>query len=208
MGVLQALETIKLIIAPANLPRPFAPSLLIFSALSSPPFRSVRIRSRRGDCAVCSSRATITSDTIGSDAYSYQQFCGLTPPTNLLDSSERISARDYSETRHQPHALIDVRDPVQFGLCHLPNSINIPLEDFPRSNDTADTPQWLVRGADLPRISPDIPVHVVCRLGQDSQVAVRRLKQLGYAAQGRYVGDIRDGYRGWKKEVDPDWPEY
>ena len=214
MGVLQALETIKLIVGPSaapHPPKPFMPTLLIFSALSFPPFRSVRIRTRRNDCAVCSSKATVTSDTLNRDSYSYQKFCGLASPSNLLDPTERISAREYSKIRHGPHVVIDVRDPVQFDICHLPSSINIPLEELPRtlgSTSTEDIQDPSVTDTLLRKIPPDVPIHVVCRLGQDSQLAVRRLKQLGYAEQGRYVGDIKGGYRGWKQEVDPDWPEY
>jgi adenylyltransferase/sulfurtransferase len=48
---------------------------------------------------------------------------------------------------------------------------------------------------------------VVCRLGNDSQVVARRLKQLGLDYGGkRFIGDIHGGMRAWKEEVDPTMP--
>lgn len=50
---------------------------------------------------------------------------------------------------------------------------------------------------------------MVCRLGNDSQIAVRKLKELGLDRGGeRFIGDIRGGFRAWREEVDPDLPEY
>ena len=46
----------------------------------------------------------------------------------------------------------------------------------------------------------------MCRLGNDSQIAVKRLKELGLG--DRFIGDIRGGLRAWKRDVDPTWPEY
>ena len=50
-------------------------------------------------------------------------------------------------------------------------------------------------------------VYVVCRLGIDSQLAVRKIRGMK-GMEGRYVGDIRGGYRAWREEVDPEWPDY
>jgi adenylyltransferase/sulfurtransferase len=56
---------------------------------------------------------------------------------------------------------------------------------------------------------PDRPIYTVCRLGNDSQVAVKKLKELGADGGGkRVVGDIKGGFRAWREEVDPEWPDY
>ena len=47
------------------------------------------------------------------------------------------------------------------------------------------------------------PVAVICRRGNDSQVAVLQLRQLGVAAV-----DVVGGYEAWAAEVDPDFPVY
>jgi adenylyltransferase/sulfurtransferase len=49
---------------------------------------------------------------------------------------------------------------------------------------------------------------VVCRLGNDSQVVARKLKESGLDKNGRYIGDIRGGLKAWKEQVDSSWPEY
>jgi adenylyltransferase/sulfurtransferase len=57
-------------------------------------------------------------------------------------------------------------------------------------------------------LPPDAPLYIICRLGNDSQVVARRLKESGFDNDGRYIGDIKDGLKGWKEQVDSSWPEY
>jgi len=46
-------------------------------------------------------------------------------------------------------------------------------------------------------------------LGNDSQVVARQLKDAGLDGGGkRFVGDIRDGLKAWREQVDSSWPEY
>lgn len=47
------------------------------------------------------------------------------------------------------------------------------------------------------------PVAVICRRGNDSQVAVLQLRQLDVAAV-----DVVGGYEAWAAEVDPEFPIY
>ncbi|KAI5299945.1 hypothetical protein KEM56_002857 [Ascosphaera pollenicola] len=69
MGVMQALEAIKVAISMGRMKRGeevegFVPMLHLFSGYGSPLFRSVRLRRRRADCAVCSEQASITAETL------------------------------------------------------------------------------------------------------------------------------------------------
>lgn len=72
------------------------PSLLIFSALSNPPFRSIKLRPRRSDCVACSSTSKNLLDIGQVD---YVQFCGGERPDwefrGLQDGERgmRISAK-------------------------------------------------------------------------------------------------------------------
>ncbi|KAE8315481.1 hypothetical protein BDV41DRAFT_193208 [Aspergillus transmontanensis] len=228
MGVLQALEAIKVITAADEEVKP--PSLHIFSAYSSPLFRTIKLRSRRPNCAVCSAEASVTLETVKSGSTDYVFFCGSVSPEKLLRPEERISPREYRtkypladsteaiETVSKGPTIIDVREKVQFDICSLENSINIPISSILSStmktaqndevkNGSNPLPPWLP--ADLASSDSIDPIYVVCRLGNDSQIAVKRLKELGLDRGGeRVVADIRGGLRAWREQVDPEWPEY
>lgn len=49
------------------------PTLLIFSVLSSPPFRSAKLRSKRSDCPACGHDGTGIDEILETD---YMTFCG------------------------------------------------------------------------------------------------------------------------------------
>lgn len=218
MGILQALEAIKVITAPSpenSTTKRESPSLLIFSAYSNPQFRSIRLRTRRANCAVCSGDASVSLDTIKSGSTDYVFFCGSATLPSLLAPSERISPEAYREKHPQStnvdkFVMIDVRDKAQFGICSLENSINIPISNILASKSSASQPElppWVP--TELASSESRDPIYVVCRLGNDSQLAVRKLKDLGLDQNGqRYIGDIQGGFRAWREQVDPDWPEY
>jgi len=223
MGVLQALEAIKLITSgglaqstdPTVTP---PPSLLIFSTSSPQPFRTVRLRSRRKNCAACSSTASINLESLTSGSLDYVQFCGVVAPVNILSSGERITATEYAQTCHNPGILIDVREKVQFDICHLPSSINIPYSELASWNHDAALDENSQLGTSgmyqLQTCLQNMPSHaapitVICRLGNDSQLAVQKLKTLDFAAGGRRrIVDVEGGWRAWREEVDMDWPDY
>ncbi|KFZ13015.1 hypothetical protein V502_06815 [Pseudogymnoascus sp. VKM F-4520 (FW-2644)] len=218
MGVLQAVEAIKLITAGLKVNHTSddadlqeskvlpSPSLLLFSANSPSPFRTVRLRQRRPDCFACSSQAGLTPESLTSGSLDYVAFCGSAAPVNLLSAEEQVSAKQYSELRDggskDEHVLLDVREKVQFDICHVDGSINVPFSKMQGNIDT--TYPW------LPETCPaDAPIYVICRLGNDSQVITRKLKESGLGDNGkRSILDIKGGLRAWKKDVDCSWPEY
>ncbi len=224
MGVLQALEAIKLIVANPKVgeSRSENPSLLLFSAFSSTQFRTVRLRPRRAKCAACSANPAVTRDSIASGSLDYVQFCGISSPINILSERERISAQDYNK-RHQgvatDHILVDVREEVQFNLASLSGSINIPFSQI-QSGTVTESDRWATliqssqqraMGSDgMPSLlPPDASIYVVCRFGNDSQLAVRRMKESGLDDEGkRFIGDIKGGLKAWREEVDKQWPDY
>jgi adenylyltransferase and sulfurtransferase len=61
------------------------PSLLLFSALRMPPFRTIRLRSRRSDCQVCSSDGKNVDDLRKID---YIQLCGGPMPNWFADGQK------------------------------------------------------------------------------------------------------------------------
>lgn len=213
MGVLQALEAIKLIAAGKSTAREGEKageaSMLLFSANSNPPFRSVRLRARRPKCFACSAEGGLTLESLSSGSLDYVLFCGVTAPVKILREEERIGAREYERVLNEDgkgHLLVDVREKVQFDICSIIGSVNVPFSTLQGNRALAaegEKPAWIPE-----TLPPNAPIYVVCRLGNDSQVVARKLKESGLDKDGRYIGDIKDGLRAWKEEVDSSWPEY
>ena len=211
-------------------------SMLVFSAAASPPSRSVRLKGKRPGCAACSERATVTAEALASGALDHVAFCGLRNPIRVLDRTDRVSAKDLGAlvngtsagrdgaggTGDENYVLVDVRDEVQFGLCSLEDSVNVPWTSIqrmtsgsqhmpnghrePPPNDEAVESDPLVA---LRKAVRDKDTYVICRYGNDSQLAVQKLKALGLDAGGSgKIRDVSGGFRAWKRTVDPDWPEY
>ncbi|KAJ4479958.1 hypothetical protein J3R30DRAFT_3288539 [Lentinula aciculospora] len=201
IGNLQALETIKIL---AGL-HDYNSTLLLFSALSVPQFRSIKLRSRKPSCPACGREGR----KIGAiSEIDYVQFCGGTTPDweslGLVEThpEDRIRVKDFKnlldsvdieETLH----LIDVRPKTEFEICHLPYFTHVPL------NDIVANPSVF-----LPSHS-NTPTYIICRLGNDSQIAAEALRGMKENdGPDRIVKDVVGGLRAWSKEVDPQFPVY
>lgn len=210
MGLLQALEAIKLIAAGLNVPpnEPNTPSLLIFSASGSTTFRPMRMRGRRTNCVACSASSTLALESLKSGSLDYVAFCGVAAPVDILKPEERITATAYhsllAEESNLAHVLLDVREKEHFDIASIPGAINIPISIFQTRNASDDQPipDWLPES-----LPPDAPIYVICRVGNDSQLITQKLKNLGLDRSGsRFIGDISGGMRAWKQEVDTTLP--
>ncbi|KPM45396.1 Adenylyltransferase and sulfurtransferase uba4 [Neonectria ditissima] len=207
MGVMQALEAVKLIargddnLEPGAEPGPHR--MLLFSGMADVPFRSVRMRGKRDGCFACGAEATLTLREL-STSMDYVQFCGVRTPVRILLPHERVSAKEYdgmSKMNHEEHVLLDVREKEQFDLCSIAGSINVPISRFMSTRGSA-TPEGFP--ADLP---PSTHIFLVCRVGNDSQIAAQKLKELGFDNNGnRFIKDIKGGIKSWKDDVDPTMP--
>ncbi|SAM01166.1 hypothetical protein [Absidia glauca] len=194
IGILQALEAMKVI---SGL-HPGEPSFLIFSALSNPMFRTMKLRSKKKECAICGDNPTITK------LIDYVEFCGAGADDknitqSVLGPNERVSATEYNHVleTNRAHVLLDVRPALQLDICNLPHSLNIPIDELDkRIGELQDImKQQSIEGKD---------VYVVCRLGNDSQLAVRMLEKHGI--QG--ARDLTGGYYQWATDVDTSFPIY
>ena len=239
MGVMQAMETIRVIttkVDPETHETPIVPMLHLFSAYSAPPFRSVKLRRRRADCAVCSAKATINLDSLHGGSMDYVQFCGSLNPVSILQPEERMLPQEYArefgtgiiqlpEVGEPPirvPKIIDVREKAQYDICPFYHSTNIPISEILSGRPQTDEekqlvlngekiagPEWLQKLRLMPNQLGQI--HVICRQGNDSQLAVQKMKELGLLGKdgaSRTIRDIKGGLTAWKREVDPEWPDY
>jgi rhodanese-related sulfurtransferase len=74
--------------------------------------------------------------------------------------------------------VVDVREPHEYGVGHIPGAVNQPLSTF--------------EPADLPR---DKPVVLVCQSGVRSLNALRRALAAGVPGVRHYPG----GTSGWRR---------
>jgi len=90
---------------------------------------------------------------------------------------------------HSAPALLDVREPWEYELCHLPGSLLIPLDQLP------------ARVAELPG---ERPLVVICHHGVRSLMAQQFLSRLGLVD----VYNLTGGIAAWAHEIDPDMAVY
>ena len=94
----------------------------------------------------------------------------------------------YLAAGHAP-VLLDVREPWEWNLCHLPGTILIPMSELP------------ARAAELNKAAETV---VICHHGVRSFHAARYLETLGFAD----VVNLSGGMAAWADEVDPSTPRY
>jgi sulfur-carrier protein adenylyltransferase/sulfurtransferase len=162
IGMLQAIETIKLIIGIGDA---LVGRLLHFDALKVK-FRELNLR-RDPQCPVCGENPTIFAPI------DYDQFCGV----RVDQAVPTISVHEVKRKMdtHEAFQLIDVREPFEYEIARIDGAKLIPLGEI---TDRAD---------ELPR-EQLIVVH--CHSGQRSAQAVRLLRQRGFADVYNLEGGI------------------
>lgn len=199
IGCLQALEAIKIIIGIGDV---LSGKLLLFDALAER-FQSVKLRDRNKNCEVCGDNPSIL------EPIDYEVFCKSKatdkPSTRkLLQEDSCISCMEYRDVllRKQKHLLLDVRDSLQYEICSLSNAWNIPLRILPEQLEEV---KKKIRSQcnDIEK-KDELPVYVMCRRGNDSQLAVQLLRSHGISS----AKNINGGLLTWAKEVDPRMPIY
>ena len=153
IGMLQAIETIKLIVGIGD---PLVGRLLYFDALKVK-FRELNVR-RDPQCPVCGENPTIFSPI------DYEQFCGARRDEKAIP---RMSAHELKQKMdaREPFELIDVRETYEYEIARIDGARLIPLGEIAERAD------------ELPR---DRPIVVHCHSGRRSAEAVRLLQQRGF----------------------------
>ncbi len=176
IGALQATETLKVLL---GIGETLVGRLLLFNALEMS-FELIKLR-KNPRCKVCGTSPSV------SELIDYETFCGIPgrehPPA---DEEEQISVAELAAKlqRGDGLVLVDVREPHELEISHLPDARLIPLGELP------------TRMAEL-----DTSAHIVlfCRTGSRSGRALEMLRAAGYTQARHLVG----GINAWAREIDP-----
>ena len=97
--------------------------------------------------------------------------------------------RDYLESAAEKPILLDVREPWEYKIVHLDESLLIPMRQIPVSLDQLD---------------PDRETIVICHHGIRSRQVALYLEHNGFSN----VVNLRGGLDAWAKETDTSLPTY
>ena len=186
IGSMQALEAIKLLLGKG---KSLVGRLVHFDALK---FRSREFSIRRDpDCPVCGDQPTIH------EPIDYDEFCGLsatgaapsaapgptaTPETSIQELAHRLEKKD-------PFLLLDVREPFEYGICHIEGSKLIPLGELETRLDEL-------------RDAGEIVIH--CKAGVRSENALHFLQSQGF----ENLSHVPGGIDAWAESIDPSMNRY
>ncbi|KAK6460514.1 adenylyltransferase [Scheffersomyces coipomensis] len=195
VGLTMAIETIK-VLTDYYTKDNFKPFLAQYTGYPHQQIRQFKMRNRKPDCGVCGDSPQIDQSTIESNAINYAAFCGKFDP-NVLDAKYRINVKQLHDIKNP--ILIDVRPKEQFQITKLPNSINIQWDPIFKKLDSIDDylPSDFNKELD--------EVYVICRYGNDSQLAAKKLiEEFKFPT----VKDVIGGLNQWSDQIDPKIPKY
>jgi len=170
MGTIQATEAIKLIVGSGE---PLIGRLLTYDALAMR-FEEFRFK-RRADCAVCGDDPSITSPQDPPQLCTAEALAGI----------RTLTAMQLCELLEEPAghtAIVDVREPREFAVAHLPAALNIPVGELH------------ARMGALPRGR----VVFVCRSGARSLTAAALASRAGVED----IAHLEGGLLAWARDVD------
>jgi adenylyltransferase/sulfurtransferase len=171
MGSLESMEAVKILLGAGET---LANRLMIVDALAGE-IRTLRWN-RNPACPVCGDEPTITA------LIDYEAFCGLPGRTHAVPAAEPagVPEVDVEEARRLVEAgaqLIDVREPWEWAISHIPGATLIPVGDVPSRTSEID---------------PNRMVIVQCATGVRSAKIVDVLQRAGYTRIANLAGGIVD----------------
>jgi molybdopterin/thiamine biosynthesis adenylyltransferase/rhodanese-related sulfurtransferase len=182
IGVIQATEAVKILL---EIGSPLVGRLLLYDALTLQ-FRELALR-KNPECVICGPHPTQT------ELIDYPAFCGIgESPTDHAEAAVPVISPAELHSRlstASPPLLLDVREPGEWEIVHLPNALLIPREELPG------------RVSELTRATE---IVVYCKSGRRSEMATRLLLELGF----HNVRNLQGGIDAWTAEVDPRLPTY
>jgi adenylyltransferase/sulfurtransferase len=181
LGVIQATETIKLILDAGET---LVGRLLLVDALSMR-FRELKLK-KNPRCALCGERPSIR------ELVDYEAFCGVPPAADGTSADvPEVTVEELRgmRARAEDFVLLDVREPHEVAICAFPESVRVPLGALPDN---------------LNRLSTADEIVVHCKLGGRSAKAVQLLRDAGF----RKVRNLAGGIDRWAERIDPTMPRY
>jgi adenylyltransferase/sulfurtransferase len=183
IGIIQATETVKIIIRQGNT---LSGRLLLYNALEMK-FRELKLRPNP-------IRPVIEK------LIDYEEFCGIPQAAEAsVKQQSEIPEMTVQELQvllnsgAQDFVLLDVRDPHEYKIAKIPNSVLIPLPD-------------IENGDGIARVREVLNGHRLiahCKLGGRSKKALGILKEAGILGT-----NLKGGITAWSQEIDPAVPQY
>ncbi|MCA2623493.1 MAG: molybdopterin-synthase adenylyltransferase MoeB [Microcystis sp. M20BS1] len=183
IGTIQATEAIKIIL---GAPDTLSGRLLLYNAWEMK-FRELKLRPNP-------IRPVIEK------LIDYEQFCGI-PQAKAQEAAEQqkmtemtvVELKALIDSNANDYILIDVRNPNEYQIAKIPNSVLIPLPD-------------IENGAAIPKIKELVNGYRLiahCKMGGRSAKALAILKDAGIEGI-----NVKGGISAWSREVDSTVPEY
>ncbi|MEM9163887.1 MAG: molybdopterin-synthase adenylyltransferase MoeB [Cyanobacteria bacterium P01_F01_bin.4] len=183
IGVIQATETIKIILGEGNT---LSGRLLLYNSLDMS-FRELKLRPNPVRPVI-------------KELIDYEEFCGI-PDAAAAEAEQKAASAEMSvtdlkaliESGSSDYVLLDVRNPNEYEIAKIPGSVLIPLSEI-ENGAGVDKVRELVNGHKL-------IAH--CKMGGRSAKALSILKGAGIEGT-----NVTGGILAWSREVDPSVPQY
>jgi adenylyltransferase/sulfurtransferase len=183
VGCIQATEAVKLVLGSGS---PLIGRLLLYDALRMT-FQEFKVR-RNPKCPICGDHPTVTR------LIDYEQFCsvrGQEAPAPAADGQWETTVEELKARldRHDNVFILDVRNPEEYQICHIPGSTLLPLPELPQR---------------FRELNPEREMVVHCKSGMRSLKAMQFLRQQGF----RKIKNLKGGILAWADKIDPALPKY
>lgn len=180
IGTIQATEAIKLLL---GLGDTLVGRLLMIDTMTMS-FRSIAIQ-KDPECPACGTHEI-------TELIDYDEFCagptsGEERPSAIQEIQPSVLAQRLNDG--EKLEIIDVREPYEWQLGHIPGARLVPLDRL---------------GEEIPRLDKRRETILYCKVGARSKFAAQQLADAG-------VTDVRNlagGILRWIDEVDPAMPRY
>ncbi len=178
IGSIQALEAVKWILGAGT---SLVGRLLLVDALRLE-FRELAVR-KDPDCPACGTDPTIR------ELIDYEAFCGIGSGVHAPEDEVQPQTLAAELEEGRPVILLDVREPHEWAIVHLPAAQRIPLGELP---------------ARLAELDARGDIVALCHRGARSMSALTLLRGAGFPR----VRSLAGGIDAWTAEVDPTLPRY
>jgi adenylyltransferase/sulfurtransferase len=121
----------------------------------------------------------------------YDELCGVTSSEASTNSVKEIEPSQLAQRlqRGEKLEIIDVREPYEWEIGHIPGARLVPLDRI---------------AEEIPRLDKRRETILYCKVGGRSMRAARQLADAGVAD----VRNLAGGILRWIDEVDPTMPRY